>query len=400
MTTKKIYLKIIGILAVFNCVACLQTAEKKHTNTIAFLEKKLDSIFDNSSLTGLSVVVTNHEKIVFQRSFGYADVGTKKPYTNYTAHNIASISKTFIGVALMKAIDEQKLLLDEDINTYLPFKVTHPLYPDTPITLRHLANHTSGILDDGVYGASYVLDNPDMDTSTLPEGLMGYIEDISDNQPIDESQFLENALSTAGDWYNEDSFSDTAPGTVYEYSNLAATLAAFVIEKAVGTSYEKYTNEKIFKPLNMPHTVWNKSDQKAEHRARLYVSKELAVPPYTLVTKADGGIITNTTDFSNYLIEMLNGYKGEGTLLSKSAYATLFRTNSTDGKGMGIFWEIDKIGRPRHDGGDPGVITNTALLPKKNMAYFTMCNISPDLGADIMPDLYYIWKLLEDQSWN
>ena len=61
--------------------------------------------------------------------------------------NSASIRKTFTGVAMMQAVQEGKLSLDQDINTYLPFKVVNPSFPDTAITLRQLATHTSGITD-------------------------------------------------------------------------------------------------------------------------------------------------------------------------------------------------------------------------------------------------------------
>jgi len=60
------------------------------------------------------------------------------PFTQDTIMNIASISKTIIGAALIRTVQDGKLSLDEDINKYLPFKVANPSFPNEPITLRHL----------------------------------------------------------------------------------------------------------------------------------------------------------------------------------------------------------------------------------------------------------------------
>src|SRR6185436_9845830 len=79
-----------------------------------------------------------------------------KPFTPNTIMNVGSIAKPFTGVALMRAVQEGKLSLDEDINAYLPFRVVNPYYPMEKITLRHLATHTSGITDQwSVYKNTY-----------------------------------------------------------------------------------------------------------------------------------------------------------------------------------------------------------------------------------------------------
>jgi CubicO group peptidase (beta-lactamase class C family) len=78
--------------------------------------------------------------------------------------NVGSIAKPFTGVAMMRAVQEGKLSLDEDINQYLPFRVVNSHFPNERITLRHLATHTSGITDDEeVYAGTYHYggDSPD-----------------------------------------------------------------------------------------------------------------------------------------------------------------------------------------------------------------------------------------------
>lgn len=364
------------------------------------LNKRLDSIFSLSNLAGISVVVVNDEGTLFQKSLGYADVDSKTAYTDNTIQSIASVSKTLIAVAVMKALDEGKVDLDEDINTYLPFKVKHPLHPDTPITLRHLSSHTSGILDDEVYDFSYVLKNPNEDFSYLPEGVREYVESLRDNVDVDESIFLENALSVDGAIYDSGTFSEEKPGEVYEYTNIGATLAAFVIESAVGVRYEEYTKQMIFNPLNMSASGWNTSEINANELATLYLSKEIPSPAYSLITRADGGLLTSTTDFSKFITEMLRGSMNRGTLLTKDSYDIMFDRNDFDGQGVGILWDINTSNVISHNGGDPGVITNLEIYPEKNVAIYMQTNTSSDVGEDIRPDINAIWEELLQQEWK
>lgn len=62
---------------------------------------------------------------------------------------MGSISKTFTGVVIMRAVEDGRLNLDQDVNSYLPFSVRNPAAPSSAITLRQLMTHTSSIQDDG-----------------------------------------------------------------------------------------------------------------------------------------------------------------------------------------------------------------------------------------------------------
>ena len=82
---------------------------------------------------GFGVAIVGPEKTLYQAGFGYADLEAQKAYTANTIQNIASISKTFIGVSLLKAQDLNLLDLDEPINKYLDFKVVNPHFPEDTI---------------------------------------------------------------------------------------------------------------------------------------------------------------------------------------------------------------------------------------------------------------------------
>lgn len=203
----------------------------------AKLDSTITSLYEKSEIPGFSLVVVNNTKIIFQKSLGYADISSQKTFTHNTLQNIGSVSKTIIALAVMKAVELGKVKLDEDINTYLPFKVIHPLFPSKAITLRNLSNHTSGINDGDIYFKSYIVDDPSQNYSLLPAEVQEYFSSMKLNKDIDDSEFLENVLVEKEKWYSEDNFTKDAPGEKFEYSNIGASLAAFVIESEIGRAH-------------------------------------------------------------------------------------------------------------------------------------------------------------------
>src|SRR5688500_6874366 len=86
----------------------------------------IENIMKESGMVGLGAAIILDRKVVWTKGYGYADKDNKAPFTPNTIMNIGSISKTFTGVSLMRAAEDKKVSLDEDINSYLPFKVVNP----------------------------------------------------------------------------------------------------------------------------------------------------------------------------------------------------------------------------------------------------------------------------------
>lgn len=80
----------------------------------------------SASISGVAAAVIVDKQIVWTRGYGYADVARTRPFTPATIMNAGSIAKTFTGVAMMRAVQDGTLSLDEDINRYLPFRVENP----------------------------------------------------------------------------------------------------------------------------------------------------------------------------------------------------------------------------------------------------------------------------------
>jgi CubicO group peptidase (beta-lactamase class C family) len=172
------------------------------------IDRFIEQRMGEAGIAGIGAAMIVGRKVAWMKGYGFADKSRAVPFTPDTVMNIGSISKTFTGAALMRAVQDGKLSLDEDINAYLPFRVVNPNHPHAKITLRQLATHTSGIVDrEPVYAATYHYGG-------VPE-------------PLDE--FLKGYLVPAGANYSKDNFLDAIPGTNREYSNIAAGLAGYIV---------------------------------------------------------------------------------------------------------------------------------------------------------------------------
>ncbi|GAA3511831.1 serine hydrolase domain-containing protein [Aquimarina addita] len=368
----KILLLLLGFLLITSCKQKPKTAKEisdrqpiKDSLTIEI--NKLNKNYFN----GLGVAIVDSTGFLYKKGFGFADVKSKKPYTENTLQPIASVSKTFIGLALMKAQEKGLLHLDDPVNKYLPFKVQNPHFPDIDITIRQLAIHTSSIIDTENYmSKSYILkdkiDSLSMKLENIPQSFN------PNHTKITLSEFLKNYLSTNGKWYHKNAFTKNKPSQFFEYTNVGATLCAYIIEIVSNTSYADFTTEHILKPLQMSNSGWSYRTVNFENVSTLYSDIENELPYYSLITYPDGGFITNLNDLGKYLTELIKGYSGNGTILTQKSYKQLFKIQLTgenfaekrdktnpydDEYNSGIFMGFSSFNNIGHTGGDPGVST-------------------------------------------
>ncbi len=316
------------------------------------MDRRIEAHLEKSGLVGVGAAIIIDRKLAWSKGYGFADQQAGVPFTAQTVMNIASISKTFTGVAVMQAVQEGKLSLDQDINTYLPFKVINPSFPDTAITLRQLATHTSGNTDRwAVYQRSYRWGDAAV-------------------EPLDG--FLKGYLLPGGKDYSRENFLASKPGTQREYSNIGAALAGYIVELATGEKLTDYTRRRIFQPLHMQDSGWLLSDIAPGKHSTLYVGQEgFSVPilHYGLVTYPDGGVRTSVADLSRFFIALLDGGQYEGTrILDEASTAEMLRLQYTETnkpenvslaeKNSGLVWST-KFDTKKicHGGYDPGVRT-------------------------------------------
>jgi len=318
----------------------------------------INTSISKANIAGMSIAIVSGDSILFTQGYGYSDIKTKEPFTLETVMNIASISKTFVGVALMHLVEKGLIGLDDDVNNFLPFKILNPHLPESIITPRHLMSHSSGIKDNQkVYLPSYHYGN---------------------DSPIPLGEFLEDYLSSNGTHYSKKNFTKSKPGEKFLYSNIGAGLAGYIVERVSGKTLNIFTREIIFKPLGMNNTCWFLSEMDRAKHSRLYESKKNNtlldnIDLYGLTTYPDGGVRTTVADLSRYLLCIMNKGIYNGTrILKEETVAEMLTPDYIDSYTK--FWNIgDQVG---HGGGDPGVSTGMYYSPKDKLGIIFFINTS------------------------
>jgi CubicO group peptidase (beta-lactamase class C family) len=190
----------------------------------AELEVFLDDLFGRQMkehhIAGAAVAVVKDGKLFFAKGYGYADLDEGLPVDpEQTVFRIGSVGKLFTWTAAMQLVEQGKLDLNADINTYLDFRIP-ATYPQ-PITLKHLLTHTSGF-EDRHFGS--------------------VVADAKDLVPVRE-------------WLVSHLWARVRPPGDAGYSNYNAILAGYIVARVAGQSYDQYIQDHILNPLGMLHST-------------------------------------------------------------------------------------------------------------------------------------------------
>ena len=203
----------------------VRAAANVHELTAADVETFLDGIvplqLDREDVAGATIAVVKDGKQLFTKGYGYADVKKKKRVVAAeTLFRPGSVSKLFTWTAVMQLVEQGKLDLDKDVNEYLDFKI--PSAFGQPISLTNILTHTAG-----------------------------FEEQLKDLFTADKrSPNLGNYLKTH---IPKRIF---APGKTPAYSNYAAALAGYIVERVSGQPFNDYIQQNIFKPLGMTRSTF------------------------------------------------------------------------------------------------------------------------------------------------
>ncbi len=202
----------------------------------AALRKLCQATADTGLFSG-AVLVAEKGKVIYKAAFGMANREWKIPNTTDTKFRLASVSKQFCSMVVMQLVQEKKIKLDDKVTDYLPY-----YRKDTgdQITLHHLLSHQSGIKD---FTASF---NYRGTTSRMS---------------FDKDEFIK--LHCSADFINE-------PGTIYSYCNAGYCILGRIIEKVTRKSFERNLEDRIFIPLGMKSSGYDRNRYLIEKRASGY----------------------------------------------------------------------------------------------------------------------------------
>ena len=302
--------------------------------------------YSGSSVPGASVVVIRDGQLIVRRAYGMADLEHRVLATPETDYRLASVSKQFTAMAVMLLVKDGKLRYDQPIRDFLP-----ELPPATAaVTVRHLLNHTSGLLDY---------------EDLIPE---------TRTTQLDDNDVL--ALLAA-----QDSVYFPA-GTQYRYSNSGYVLLGLIVARVSGMSLPAFLRARIFGRLGMCATVMHVEGSDAiPHRAYGYSPRGGTFvqtdQSLTSATLGDGGIYTNVDDM------VLWDQALYGTTLVDSATLALAATPPQLPAGAetqyGFGWFVDSYRgekRWRHTGETSGFRNAILRFPGRRLTIVVLTNRS------------------------
>jgi CubicO group peptidase (beta-lactamase class C family) len=185
----------------------------------AFIDHEMREQMEALGVAGATMALIRDGELVYARGFGLADRGTGEQVdADRTLFRWGSISKTFTWTAIMQLVEQGRVSLDADVNTYLQDFSIPPAF-DGPVRVRHLLAHSAGFEDGGI----------------------GYLFEQDPGQVISLDEYLKRYLPRRV----------RPAGTVFAYSNYGTALAGHIVATVSGLSFEEYIQANIFRPLGM-----------------------------------------------------------------------------------------------------------------------------------------------------
>jgi CubicO group peptidase (beta-lactamase class C family) len=330
-------------------------AEGAHELTKSDVDSWLDGFMPYAlkagGIPGAVVVVVKDGQPLTMRGFGYADVKAQKPVDpSLTLFRPGSVSKLFTWTAVMQQVQAGKLDLDKDVSAYLDFKI--PPRDGKPVTLRNIMTHTAGFAETAKYLIKF---------DTAPEP-------------------LSKALSR---WVPPRIY---APGEIPAYSNYAASLAGYIVERVSGEPFDTYVQRHILQPLDMRHSTF---DQPLPPNLKPLMSKGYSYGSdepkgYEVIPLAPAGALAATgADMGKFMIAHLNH-----TLINPQTAALMYSNANKPYSGLPAmalgFYHEDRNGLKivGHGGDTIFFHSDLHLFLDKNVGlYVSMNSVGKDTAA-------------------
>jgi CubicO group peptidase (beta-lactamase class C family) len=334
--------------------AAVAVAPSDQSRIRGYVDGLMTGLIAAGEFPGATIVIIQDGKVTLQAGYGFADIRARTPVDpDRTRFRVASISKLFTATAVMQLVEQGKVDLNADVNTYLTgFKIP-PTYAE-PVTLANILTHTAGF-DDKYLGMS--------------APLTGLVEPLG--------QYLARSMPPRV----------LPPGKTFAYSNHAYALAGHVVEGVSGQDFNTYVQEHIFTPLGMTSSTFG---------VPYPVPPEIAVPYFKggdeggfkraeldrMRVGPAGDLITTADDIAKFMLVHMNQgvYGDDEHLLSQQSIERMHAQHFTQVEGLdgwaygfmegrrnGVRW----IG---HDGSWFGFCSQLAFVPETKTGFFVAYN--------------------------
>jgi CubicO group peptidase (beta-lactamase class C family) len=346
-------LTLFGLAYIASIIMNEPQAEEAPPAEFADLFEQIETIRQREDIAAVGITIVDADRILWTGGLGTMAHGSADPVDGDTLIRIGSITKIFTALAVLQAMEDGALSLDDAISKWVPGDLYENAWEGTdPVRVAHLLEHTAGF-----------------------RGLSGTEFDYTDPAPL----AVEDALRLTPETH----VAAWQPGFHSSYTNLGAGFSALVLERATGLSFEELLEKGIFEPLGMVRSGLRGDEKTLSELATGYDSDARTVLPYWYMVYPSFGAINTTPREMGYFIRMLinRGELDDRRVVSmdaidrmESPHTTLGSRHGLDyGYGLGNFqWYNDGIMFHGHGGDADGYLSHFGYSHENDLGYFVV----------------------------
>jgi CubicO group peptidase (beta-lactamase class C family) len=341
------------VLLTLNFISISDSLGQDQTEDTAqrVLRSSIQRVMIESEIPGAGIAIVTKDGPVWVSGLGKANIEDNVAADEHTLFRIASISKMFVALSILKLQAQGKLNLNDAVRDHAPDVVFENRWEGTdPVRIVHLLEHTTG-WDD------YHLTEQVRTPITLKQGL---------------------------DFHPHSRRCRWVPGSRMAYSNSGSAVAAYIVEKVTGQVYEDYVHENFFAPLGMTNTTFFNDARHQQWGATLYDADLRPLPYRHVIQRPAGAIHSSAAEMAGFVRFLLNrGAVDSLQLISSDAISRMEVSKSTPaakaglrlGYGLANFTSIHNgFLFQGHSGGMPGAISELAYLPERGIGHVLFMN--------------------------
>jgi D-alanyl-D-alanine carboxypeptidase len=343
---------------------------QKLNRALKFIDPWLKFKYKTEGIPGFAVAIAYKGKIVFNNTYGFANLEKKEKLTKNHLFRIASHSKIFTATAIMQLDERKKLNLDDKIIAHLPWLKNHKDKRFKSITIASLLSHSGGLIRDGLKADFWQLKEPFLTESGLKKTVL-----------------------------EADLVFDT--NTQMKYSNLGYSLLGMIIDKVSGKSYKDFIIENIIQPLKLSNTnpdITNDIKEKLITGYTRQDSRKKRKPLENVTTNAMApatGFYSKAEDLCKFFSKHMIGSNQLLTDISKNKMQkSLWKIkNDYDYRKYGLGFIITPVGKTNlfgHTGGFPGQTSVSLCDPKNEVVIVVLTNCIDDLPHYMAKGILFI----------
>lgn len=350
----KLFQSIVLFIYILISSVSLAKDESPTPNTIEELQSAVLKIIEKYNIPAVGIAIIEADKTLWVGSLGKANLDKNTDADEQSLYRIASTSKMFVGLSILKLIEQGQLSLNDKLSDLAPeIEFSNPWEKSNPVLLVHLLEHTTG-----------------WDEQHYPEFAH------NDPTPVTLKQGL--------DFHPHSRTSRWVPGTRFSYTNSGPAVAAYVVEKISGVRFEDFVQTHFFDPIGMQTASYFLTDTYKNKGVTLYNNENKPLAYSHMIMRPAGSINASPEDMARFLRFYLNRGLIDGKqIISEKSLGRMEKVESTDGAKAGLvagyglnnYSSFHKNWVYReHNGGFDGAMAEFAYLPEAGLGHAIMIN--------------------------